>query len=79
MLGMLRAEMFKILDSEVPVVDQQPETQLINELIREYMEFSGYSSSLSVFELESNLPSQPMARKDLVRRLNFEGHEESKL
>ena len=77
--GMLRAEMFKVLDGEDEKQEKVPETVLVNELIREYLDFNGYSHTLSVFEsgnhslnIESGLPSQPKNRQDLTLELHVQ-------
>ncbi|KAJ3272095.1 hypothetical protein HDV01_005960 [Terramyces sp. JEL0728] len=61
--AILRAEMFESIKSgydSVPNASQ--ETRLINELIREYLQFNGYGHTLSVFKAEANLSNLPRDR-----------------
>ena len=44
----MRAEIFAALDEEAPRPALPPENVLINELIREYLEYNSYQHSLSV-------------------------------
>mmetsp|Transcript_12044 Transcript_12044/g.23561 ORF Transcript_12044/g.23561 Transcript_12044/m.23561 type:complete len:135 (-) Transcript_12044:543-947(-) len=54
----LRAEVFGILEGEGTPRAPRPssETLIINELIRDYLDYNGYSHSLSVFEPETGQP-----------------------
>ncbi|CAL1601988.1 unnamed protein product [Knipowitschia caucasica] len=69
----IRAEVFKALEE-----DKQPprppqlshENLLINELIREYLEFNQYKSSVSVFTAESGQPEVPLGRHFVANELN---------
>lgn len=45
-------------------------TLLLNELVRDYLRFQGYSNAASCLELESNLPKSSMSRKELAEELN---------
>ena len=57
----IRAEIFASLEHEgagKPKLSQ--ENLLINELIREYMQYNGYLHALSVFTHESGQPSDPI-------------------
>ncbi|RNA23522.1 lisH domain-containing FOPNL [Brachionus plicatilis] len=68
----LRAEIFCVLEDntlEKPMVSQ--ENLLINELIREYMEFNRYQYSKSVFLKESNQPSVPLNREIMAAELHI--------
>ncbi|XP_049626949.1 centrosomal protein 20-like [Suncus etruscus] len=73
----IRAEVFGVLDD-----DQEPrptlshENLLINELIREYLEFNKYKYTASVLLAESGQPPVPLDRQFLIRELN--AFEESK-
>lgn len=73
----IRAEVFGVLDD-----DQEPrptlshENLLINELIREYLEFNKYKYTASVLMAESGQPPVPLDRQFLIRELN--AFEESK-
>ena len=50
------------------------ENFLINELIREYLQFNGYTNSLSVFMRETGHPEEPMNRDFLSQTLNIVPH-----
>jgi len=68
----IRAEIFTALDADnvqgKPQVPQ--ENVLINELIREYLEYNQYYNTASVFVTESGQPSEPpFDRKYIERRL----------
>uniref|UniRef100_B0BN31 Centrosomal protein 20 n=2 Tax=Rattus norvegicus TaxID=10116 RepID=B0BN31_RAT len=73
----IRAEVFNALDD-----DREPrpllshENLLINELIREYLEFNKYKYTASVLIAESGQPVVPLDRQFLIRELN--AFEESK-
>ncbi|KAM4828997.1 centrosomal protein 20 isoform 1-T1 [Thomomys bottae] len=73
----IRAEVFNALDD-----DQEPrpslshENFLINELIREYLDFNKYKYTESVLMAESGQPVVPLDRQFLIRELN--AFEESK-
>ncbi|XP_012866597.1 PREDICTED: lisH domain-containing protein FOPNL isoform X2 [Dipodomys ordii] len=73
----IRAEVFHALDD-----DQEPrpplshENLLINELIREYLDFNKYKYTESVLMAESGQPVVPLDRQFLIRELN--AFEESK-
>jgi len=59
--GQVRAEVFKALDSKqsggaVPLSD---ENLIINELIREYLNFNQYQETLSVLVPETGQPERP--------------------
>ncbi len=63
----LRAEIFNALedhDAQAGPASAAPatETLLLNELVREYLEYNGYTNSLSVFSAESGQPKDPAAR-----------------
>lgn len=67
----LRAEVYTVLEDnsfEKPRISQ--ENLLINELIREYMEFNHYKYSKSVFLKESNQPSEPLNREVIAAELH---------
>ncbi|CAJ1357323.1 unnamed protein product [Effrenium voratum] len=56
----VRAEIFAALDDEQVQRPQLPrENALINELIREYLEYNGYYHSLSVLLPETGHPEEP--------------------
>lgn len=73
----IRAEIFKILTSDKPDNDDIPlckENFIINELIREYLEFNGYTNTLSVFMGETGQPEEPMDRDFLAHSLDVLPH-----
>ncbi|KAM9057733.1 centrosomal protein 20 isoform 1-T2 [Megaptera novaeangliae] len=73
----IRAEVFNALDDESePRPSLSHENLLINELIREYLEFNKYKYTASVLIAESGQPIVPLDRQFLIRELN--AFEESK-
>lgn len=73
----IRAEIFSLLTEDFQVPAQNEITRenfVINELIREYLQFNGYSNSLSVFLRETNQPDEPMDRNFLSQAVNVEPH-----
>uniref|UniRef100_A0A5F5PJW8 Centrosomal protein 20 n=1 Tax=Equus caballus TaxID=9796 RepID=A0A5F5PJW8_HORSE len=73
----IRAEVFSALDDESePPPPLSHENLLINELIREYLEFNKYKYTASVLMAESGQPVVPLDRQFLIRELN--AFEESK-
>ena len=75
-LGTLRAnlqsEIFSALDSQD---DPRPsltyENMLLNELIREYLEFNQYQHTMSVFLAESGQPAERLRRQYLSQQLQL--------
>ena len=71
----LRSEIFKSLH-EPQVTENGPvlcqENLVINELIREYLEYNRLSNSLSVFQLETETPRQGVDRNFVKCDLNLE-------
>ncbi|KAJ3314121.1 hypothetical protein HDU76_002474 [Blyttiomyces sp. JEL0837] len=67
----MRAEVFKSLHEETMAPPQLHETNVINELIIEYMRFHGYRSSLSVFTLEADIPKKERDRDSIANELSF--------
>ena len=69
----IRAEIFAALDDQdVSRPRLGDENLLINELIREYMQFNNYNHSLSVFLAETGQPTQPvMERVHMARELRI--------
>ncbi|XP_068102958.1 centrosomal protein 20 [Hyperolius riggenbachi] len=68
----LRAEVFAALDDQSelrPVLSH--ENLLINEMIREYLEFNKYKYAASVLTAETGLSDIPLDRSFLARELNF--------
>ncbi|XP_035573375.1 centrosomal protein 20 isoform X2 [Canis lupus familiaris] len=73
----IRAEVFNALDDESePRPPLSHENLIINELIREYLEFNKYKYTASVLMSESGQPVVPLDRPFLIRELN--AFEESK-
>ncbi|KAL1778904.1 hypothetical protein HispidOSU_008336 [Sigmodon hispidus] len=73
----IRAEVFNALDDDhEPRPSLSHENLLINELIREYLEFNKYKYTASVLIAESGQPIVPLDRQFLIRELN--AFEESK-
>lgn len=73
----IRQELFNALteDYHPPVQNElAQENFLINELIREYLQFNGYTNVLSVFLRETNQPEEPMDRNFLAQSINVEPH-----
>lgn len=68
----MRAEVFHALDDQL---ESRPplsnENMLINELIREYLEFNNYKYSLSVLMAETGQPQTPLDRSFLTNELNI--------
>ena len=66
----IRAEIFTALDAEnnqgKPQLPQ--ENILINELIREYLEYNGYYNTLSVLVTESGQPVDPPFDRNYMER-----------
>ena len=68
----IRAEIFSALDDQSdlkPVLSN--ENMLINELIREYLEFNNYKFASSVLLAEAGQPKDPIDRKFLLAELNI--------
>ena len=73
----IRAEVFNALDepSEMkPTLSN--ENFLINELIREYLEFNKYKYTSSVLTVETGQPKDPMDRRYLIQELNIDDDSE---
>uniref|UniRef100_A0A8C5WMA7 Centrosomal protein 20 n=1 Tax=Leptobrachium leishanense TaxID=445787 RepID=A0A8C5WMA7_9ANUR len=68
----VRAAVFEALDDEnEPRPTLSHENLLINELIREYLEFNKYKYTVSVLTAETGLSEVPLDRQFLVRELNI--------
>ncbi|NP_001006170.1 centrosomal protein 20 [Gallus gallus] len=68
----IRAEVFNALDDQSePRPPLCHENLLINELIREYLEFNKYKYSASVLTAEAGQPEVPLDRQFLVKELNI--------
>ncbi|XP_064414333.1 lisH domain-containing protein FOPNL [Latimeria chalumnae] len=67
----IRAEVFSALDDQSePRPPLSHENLLINELIREYLEFNKYKYTASVLTAESGQPEVPLDRQFLANELN---------
>lgn len=67
----LRAEIFKSLNDEKTAPKSlTKENIIINDLIKEYLEFNNYNHSLSVFESECGNPKEKLDRDILSKELN---------
>ncbi|XP_001509335.1 centrosomal protein 20 [Ornithorhynchus anatinus] len=67
----IRAEVFNALDDQSePRPPLSHENLLINELIREYLEFNKYKYTASVLTAESGQPLVPLDRQFLINELN---------
>ncbi|XP_055453759.1 centrosomal protein 20 isoform X2 [Psammomys obesus] len=67
----IRAEVFNALDDDCePRPSLSHENLLINELIREYLEFNNYKYTASVLIAESGQPAVPLDRQFLIHELN---------
>ncbi|KAK3091288.1 hypothetical protein FSP39_018675 [Pinctada imbricata] len=68
----IRAEVFSALDDQAEIRPPlSNENMIINELIREYLEFNKYKYSSSVLVAESGQPKAPLGREFLSRELNI--------
>lgn len=69
----LRAIVFQALDSSTPDARTRPpptpENLVINELIREYLEFNGYEHTLAVMRAEAALPEARVPRNIIAREV----------
>ncbi|XP_027540108.1 lisH domain-containing protein FOPNL isoform X2 [Neopelma chrysocephalum] len=67
----IRAEVFNALDDQSePRPPLSHENLLINELIREYLEYNRYKYTASVLTAESGQPEEPLDRQFLAKELN---------
>lgn len=77
----IRAEVYNALDEQNEVKPTlSNENFLINELIREYLDFNKYNYTKSVLTAESGQPPEKIDRRLLLQQLNMEEtQEEAKL
>ncbi|KAK3586077.1 hypothetical protein CHS0354_033200 [Potamilus streckersoni] len=69
----IRAEVFNALDDNTEAKPPlNNENMIINELIREYLEFNKYKYTASVLVAESGQPKTPLDRRFLAKELNVE-------
>ena len=65
----IRAEVFTALDSENAGKPQlSNENMIVNEMIKEYLEYNGYYNSASVLVAESGSPAEPPFDKEYLRK-----------
>jgi len=72
MRARIRAEVFSALDDQTeskPILSN--ENLLINELVREYLEFNKYKYTNTVLLAESGQPKEPVDRNFLAAELNL--------
>ncbi|KAG7214536.1 hypothetical protein INR49_023051 [Caranx melampygus] len=75
----IRAEVFSALDDQrEPRPPLSHENLLINELIREYLEFNKYKYTASVLTAESGQPEAPLDRQFLASELKVAEDSSSK-
>jgi lisH domain-containing protein FOPNL len=83
----MRAEIFNALEDHDAVnvnpVEREPSSEnlILNELIREYLEYNGFLNTLSVFHPETGQPKQPkgrIGREVLVHELGLVDGERAK-
>ena len=73
----VRVEILQVLKSSLKVTQEKKviaETTnnfLINELIKEYLEFNGYKHSANILSVESGQPSKRVERNDLENALKI--------
>ncbi|XP_040448038.1 centrosomal protein 20 isoform X3 [Falco naumanni] len=68
----IRAEVFNALDDQSePRPPLSRENFLINELIREYLEYNKYKYAASVLTAESGQPEVPLDRQFLAKEMNI--------
>ncbi|NXF90584.1 FOPNL protein, partial [Eubucco bourcierii] len=68
----IRAEVFNALDDQsVPRPSLSHENLLINELIREYLEYNKYKYTASVLTSEAGQPEVPLDRQFLAKELHI--------
>ena len=68
----MRAEVFHAVDEQSDVRPGLSNEQLLlNEAIREYLTFTGYHHTLSVFMAEAGQPAEPLRREFLASQLHL--------
>lgn len=77
--GSLRAEIFgTIADRDAQVHRPTNENYLVNELIREYLEYNNYNYTNSTFEVESGNDKTALDRNFLAHQLGVVENEETR-
>ena len=76
----LRVEVIKLLKEEKILHDKKlnPENFVINELIKEYLEWNGLKNTIHVLNVESGHPKEHVSREELETSLNVKTGERSK-
>lgn len=66
MRAKLRGEIYRLIDAsgDLKKPDMPPETAVVVGLVREFLEFSGYSQTLSVFDAETGV--KDVITKDMI-------------
>eukprot|EP00056_Hartaetosiga_gracilis_P002789 m.56824 g.56824 ORF g.56824 m.56824 type:complete len:143 (-) comp11202_c1_seq1:113-541(-) len=81
LLAKLREQTYKALTEDhndiYPKPQLEPETYLINELIREYLTFNGYTNTASVLVRESGQPQQRLERQVMAQQLQVTDTQQS--
>ncbi|KAJ3187319.1 hypothetical protein HDU85_006607 [Gaertneriomyces sp. JEL0708] len=68
----VRGEVFRALEGNNESIARpvSRETELVNEVVREYLKAAGYHHTLDVFAAEANLPAKSRGRVPLEDELN---------
>ncbi|KAJ1483117.1 hypothetical protein T484DRAFT_1587596, partial [Baffinella frigidus] len=75
----VRAEIFNALEeTEEPKPQLSQENLIINELIRDYLEFNHYKHTLAVLEPETGMPTERINRPFLAQELGLREDSQSK-
>ena len=70
--SIMRKEIYETIDNDDnPKPQLTPENLLINELIKEYLDYNNYSNSSLVFQSETGQPKEELGREILVKKLNI--------
>ena len=64
----IRAEVFTALDGASQPPKLSNENMILNEMIREYLEYNRYYNAASVLAAESGQPQEPPFDKDYLRK-----------
>ena len=70
--GIMRQSIFEAIESEDKVQPKiSNENLIINELIKEYLNYNNYLHSLSVFNAETGQPKEMLDRNFIANKLNI--------
>ena len=70
--AMMRQEIFEAIDNDNnPKPQLSSENLIINELIKEYLNYNNYSHSSSVFQSETGQPKDALNRNYILNQLNI--------